>query len=152
MTDSVPEIETESPHASEVSCCCARFSDSDVAWLRRPSSITCIVTLHSTLLWFDILHLGYGYSLCSRYHMFCTPFFGILRCVGYGLSVCDAVLRECIAMPSRNTFHSLPQMVPGTLSMIGLSHSTHQFQAPRIMSRTHCRRHPTCASVLAEKS
>ena len=28
-------------------------------------------------------------------------FFGILERVGYGLSVCDAVLRECITMLSR---------------------------------------------------
>ena len=39
-------------------------------------------------------------------------FFGILPRVGYGLSACDPVLRECITMLSRNSFHLPPQIVP----------------------------------------
>ena len=69
-------------------------------------------------------------------------FFGILRCVGYGLSVCDALLRECIAMLSR--IFLPPPASNGAWHptydrpiSLYLPHVSHQLQAPRIMSRTH---------------
>ena len=84
-------------------------------------------------------------------------FFGILRCVGYGMFLCDAVSRECIAMLSRKFLS--PPASNGTWHLIYdlpislyLPHVSHQFQAPRIMSGTHCKHHPPCASLLAGKS
>ena len=47
-------------------------------------------------------------------------FFGILLRVGYSLSVCGPVFRECIAISSRQF-----PMVTGSLSMLGLSQRAH---------------------------
>ena len=117
--------------------------------LRRSSSITCTITLHSTVLCFDILHLGYGYSLLPTLHVLYYFFLvfsevSVIACLYVTLYYAN--VSPCSL---ENFIHSPPETVPGTLSMIGPSRSTHQLQAPRTMSRTHCRRHPRCASVLA---
>jgi hypothetical protein len=54
--------------------------------------------------------------VCSVLTEFALLFFAILLRVGYGLSVCDLVIRNCIAMLSQNSFHSPVQIVPGSLS------------------------------------
>ena len=101
MTDSVAVIETERSYTNEVFCCCARFSDSDVAWFA-------LIIKHYMYTYSPFYFALLRYSPCwlwllSVADITCSVllFFGILRCVGYGMSVCDAVLRECIAMLSK---------------------------------------------------
>jgi hypothetical protein len=92
--------------------------------LRWPSSITCIVTLHSTFLCFDILLLGYGYSLLLISHVlyhFSLVFsdVSVVACLYVTLYFANVSLCSL-----ENIFHRPPQMVPGTLSMIGSSRTT----------------------------
>ena len=102
MTDSVPEIETVNAHML------VKFSVVVLGSLTRmllgcADHLELHVYLLSILLCFGSIFSTLVMATLYVPDITCSVllFFGILRCVGYGLSVCDAVLHECIIMLSR---------------------------------------------------